>query len=186
MPRLIALAATLALLAGAGAVAAADLAPGSPELSLPKEGCEFPDFPLQEPTGATVWFRDFQGKVLLVSFCSCYTDACCAIIDALEAIRREFGAEILSLVVCSEIAPALAEKQLEGIRSQCADAADRVLLDEQGQGRAFFAVTALPTVFLVDGSFCLRGTALTVAEASAPAFRDRIRRVLEERRAKAP
>jgi hypothetical protein len=154
-------------------------------LPLPDEprarvGCEFPDFPLSDIDGNTVWFNDYKGRPLLVAFCSCYTDTVCAVIDSLERIRGSLDGDLFTIIVCSETAPALAEEGYRGLRSECSEAADLVLVDPQGETRRPFRVEVMPTVYLIDGDFCVRHRAVDVSGLNSPAFREQLQGMMEE------
>ena len=152
-------------------------------LPQPEMGCPFPDYSLPNTEGTEVRFSDFTGDVIILAFCSCYTDTCCAIIDALEDLKSAYAGEgLVTLIVCSEIAPELAKEGYAGILGQCSEAADVVLIDTQRKAKGRFEVRKLPTTFLVDANFCTRSRATSVGALYTKEFRRRLQEVLAERR----
>jgi hypothetical protein len=151
-------------------------------LPMPEMGCPFPDYVLPDSAGNPVRFSDYAGSVILLSFCSCYTDTCCAIVDALEELKSSYAAEgLVTLVVCSEIAPVLEKDGYAGILGQCAEAADVVLIDEGKRAKGRFEIRRLPTTFLLDASFCSRYKVTTAGALYTKTFRDLLETVLKEK-----
>jgi hypothetical protein len=146
----------------------------------PEIGCEFPDFPLPDTSGKMVWFNDYKGKVLLVSFCSCYTDTCCSVIETLEKIRGSHNGNLLTVMVCCETAPALEKDGFQLLRTQCRDAADVVLIDKIGETLEPFRIGELPTTYLIDGDFCVRYKAESVGALNMTEFLEELDRALED------
>lgn len=146
----------------------------------PEIGCEFPDFPLPDTSGKMVWFNDYKGKVLLVSFCSCYTDTCCSVVDTLEKIRESRKGSLLTVMVCTETAPALQKDGFQLLETQCREAADVVLIDQIGETLEPFRIEELPTTYLIDGDFCVRYKAETVGALNMTEFLEELDRSLEE------
>jgi hypothetical protein len=143
-------------------------------------GCEFPDVPLTDIDGNTVWFNDFRGQPMMVVFCSCYTDTACSVIESLKKIRNMQPVDIFTVIVCCETAPALAEEGYRQLKEECRDAVDLVLIDDHGDTTRPFRLEVLPTTYLVDGDFCVRHRALYVSGLNAPAFRESLKAVHEE------
>ena len=52
----------------------------------PKIGVEFPAFTLPDSEGREVSLEDFRGKVILLSFWSCYTDTCFSSVSIIERL----------------------------------------------------------------------------------------------------
>lgn len=146
----------------------------------PEIGCEFPDFPLPDTSGKMVWFNDYKGKVLLVSFCSCYTDTCCSTIETLEKIRESRKENLLTVMVCTETAPALEKDGFQLLKTQCRDAADVVLIDKAGETLEPFRVEELPTTYLIDGDFCVRYKAESVGALNMTEFLEELDRALQD------
>jgi hypothetical protein len=132
--------------------------------------------------GAASSVRENRGSFILLSFCSCYTDSCCAIVDALEELKSSYAAEgLVTLVVCSEIAPTLEKDGYAGILGQCAEAADMVLIDEGKRAKGRFKIRRLPTTFLLNASFCARYKVTTAGALYTKTFRDLLETVLKEK-----
>jgi hypothetical protein len=148
------------------------------DIPRPEKGCEFPDFPLPDTAGKMVWFNDYRGKPLLLTFCSCYTDTCCPILNELEQVRARFSGRVTMILVCCETSPALAQDGYLKLRQQCRDIADRVLIDDGWLTRVPFLVSELPTTYLIDPAFCLRFKAVSVADLNTPEFAAELERVV--------
>jgi hypothetical protein len=139
---------------------------------VPEIGCEFPDFPLPDTSGKMVWFNDYKGKVLLVSFCST--------IETLEKIRESRKGNLLTVMVCTETAPALEKDGFQLLKTQCRDAADVVLIDKVGETLEPFRVEELPTTYLIDGDFCVRYKAESVGALNMTEFLEELDRALQD------
>ena len=148
------------------------------EIPRPEKGCEFPDFPLPDTDGKLVWFNDYRGKPLLLTFCSCYTDTCCPILNELEQLRARYGGRVTMILVCCETSPALARGAYLKLREQCRGLADRVLIDDGWVTKVPFLVNELPTTYLIDPTFCLRFKAVSVADLNTPEFAAELERVV--------
>jgi len=148
------------------------------DIPRPEKGCEFPDFSLPDTSGTMVSFKEFGGKPILLAFCSCYTDTCCPILARLEELRAKYAGKVVVILVCCETAPALAKDSFRKLEEQCRGSADRVLIDDGWQTRIPFLVSALPTTYLIDPSFCMRFKAVTVADLNTPEFAAELERVL--------
>jgi hypothetical protein len=147
------------------------------DIPSPEKGCEFPDFPLPDTDGKLVWFNDYRGKPLLITFCSCYTDTCCPILNELAQVRTRYSGRVTIILICCETSPALARGGYLKLEEQCRGIADRVLVDDGWLTRVPFLVSELPTTYLIDPAFCLRFKAVSVADLNTPEFAAELERV---------
>ena len=148
------------------------------DIPRPEQGCEFPDFPLPDTEGKMVWFNDYRGKPILLSFCSCYTDTCCPILGRLSELRERYRGRVAIVLVCCETAPALARDDYLKLEERCRGIADRVLIDDGWVTRVPFLVSELPTTYLIDATFCMRYKAASVADLNTPEFTAELERVV--------
>ena len=63
---------------------------------VPEVGEEALDFSLPATDGREVKLSDFKGKVILLSFWSCYTDSCSTAVRTINALLEEYGGKGLS------------------------------------------------------------------------------------------
>ena len=82
-------------------------------------GCEFPDFPLPDTDGRLVWFNDYRGRPLLITFRSCSTDTCCPVLHEPEQVRARHSGRVTVILVCCETSPALARGSDLKLQQQC-------------------------------------------------------------------
>lgn len=147
---------------------------------LPNIGCETPDFTLPDTKGNMVSLSDFKGKVILLSFWSCYTDKCFTSTKALDDLIVEFaGRGFAAPTVCSEIPPTLAENDYAGLLKRCS-AGQTVLIDKGKKQKGRYKVRRLPASFLIDTDFCIREKFVGVAPLLKPEFRARVLELLAE------
>jgi len=118
--------------------------------TLPQAGAAFPDFSLPDVTGRPVSFGDFRGKVIVLSFWSCYTDTCFTSVRVIENLLKLFGSRgLVAPTVCAEIPDALEKKSYSGLLERCGTG-QIVLIDKDKELTRRLGITEFPTTFLVD------------------------------------
>ena len=69
-------------------------------------GAVAPDFTLSDTGGTSVKLSDFAGKVILLTFWSCYTDTCFTTVKVFEDLLARLGPlGLVAPTVCEEIPP---------------------------------------------------------------------------------
>jgi peroxiredoxin len=158
----------LALLAGAGGAGAAEtfkpLVQGEPP----------PDFTLPDTAGKRVSLSDFRGRVILLTFVSCYTDTCMAPVNAFEALSARLGpARLAAPTVCAEIPDALRQNGYAGLLQRCG-AGQTILIDLEQEVSARYRVTGFPTSVLIAPDFTVQEVLQGVAALRDPTLPARI------------
>lgn len=145
--------------------------PGGAQVRRPLvQGQPPPDFALPDPSGRQVRLSDFKGRVILLSFWSCYTDTCFASLGAFTALIDSLGPLGLAApTVCQEIPPALAADRYAGLLKRCS-AGQTILIDEDQRIGARYFVTEYPTTVLIGADFTVRDLLQGVAPLRDPAF----------------
>lgn len=158
----------LVLLVGAAGLDAADvykpLIQGEPP----------PDFTLPDTAQRSVRLSDFKGRVILLSFVSCYTDTCLAPLNAFEPLFASLGADRLAApTVCSEIPDALKANEYAELLKRCSSR-QTLLIDAGQEVSVRYFVTAFPTSILIGPDFTVREVLQGVAALRDPALPARI------------
>ncbi len=148
------------------------------DIPLPERGCEFPDLSLPDTKGVMVSFREFQGKPILLAFCSCYLDTGCHLLGKLQEVRSQYRDRLAIVLVCSEVAEVLLRDGYGQLEQRAAGVIDRILLDPEGRARAPFLVSTLPTTYLIDTAFCMRYKAVAINDLNTPEFAAELARIL--------
>jgi peroxiredoxin len=112
-------------------------------------GTVAPDFTLADTAGKRVNLSDFAGKVILLSFWSCYTDTCFTTVEVFEELLAQLGPlGLVAPTICEEIPPALAADNYAGLLKNCG-AGQKVLIDPNREVRGRYRVRQLPTSILI-------------------------------------
>lgn len=112
-------------------------------------GSVAPDFTLPDTAGRKVHLADFEGKVILLTFWSCYTDTCFTTVKVFEDLMARLGPlGLVSPTVCEEIPPALAADNYAGLLKRCSTG-QTILVDPQREVRGLYRVRQLPTSILI-------------------------------------
>ena len=117
--------------------------------NVPEVGEEALDFSLPATDGREVTLSDFKGKVILLSFWSCYTDQCFTSVNIIRNLLEEFHAQgLVAPTVCSEIPEALARNNYAELLKRCG-LGQAVLVDADRDVKGFYKVRKLPSSFLI-------------------------------------
>jgi peroxiredoxin len=165
------LAAVVAIaLLGAAPAPAADL-----ELLEPMAaGMLATDFSLADTAGKPVALSDFSGKVILLSFWSCYTDTCFTTVKVFEDLLARLGPlGLVAPTICEEIPPPLAADNYAGLLQRCS-AGQKVLLDPERRVRGEYHVRQLPTSILIGPDMRVAEVIRGVQALRDPALHARI------------
>lgn len=174
------LAATLLLLASVPGTSAGE------EWRLPREmpraGYAPTSFTLPDTSGQPVSLSDFQGMVILLSFWSCYSDACFSSVSILRDFIREFGPEKFVVpTVCSEVPEALAVDRYSGLLRHCS-VGQVVLVDEEKRVQELYNLDSgsLPVAFLIGPDFTIEEVVKSTSRLREEGFRSKIAKLVEE------
>jgi peroxiredoxin len=166
----------LALAAGPAAATTSGLLHSGPGPSI---GCLPPHFTLPTPDGKEIDIGDFKGRVVLLVFCSGYTDSCCKLVKSLNALLDVYEERgMVAPLVISEMPPPN--------KSKCADIAERIprrfptMIDADRQLKLSFKVVQLPTTFVIGRDFCIREKVRGEAVFYDQEFRGRLEAMLAE------
>ncbi len=112
-------------------------------------GTPAPDFTLPDTGGKSVSLSDFTGKVILLTFWSCFTDTCFTTVKVFEDLLARLGPlGLVAPTICEEIPPSLAADNYAGLLERCS-VGQKVLLDPQRDVRGRYRVHQLPTSILI-------------------------------------
>lgn len=143
----------------------------------PSIGCLPPDVKLPTPDGQIVDMDSFRGKVVLMIFCSGYTDSCFMLVHTLNSLLDRYEAQgLVAPLIVSEL-PTIAS------RTKCADIiGDRfpTLFDTDQRVKRAFAVKQLPTTFVVGRDFSIRGRIRGRSVFYTPEFHAALEELLAE------
>lgn len=143
-------------------------------LTPPKAGDPAPDFALPDTGGRQVRLSDFKGKVILLSFWSCYTDTCFTSVRTFDELLQKLGPSgLVAPTVCEEIPPALAADGYKGLLERCS-AGQAILIDARRELKDRFRVRQLPTSILIGPDFTIREILRGVPPLRDPAFHQRV------------
>ena len=146
-------------------------------------GAVAPDFTLSDTGGKSVSLGSFAGKVILLSFWSCYTDTCFTTVKVFEDLLSRLGPlGLVAPTVCEEIPPALAADNYAGLLKNCSTG-QIVLIDEKREVRGRYRVRQLPTSVLIGPDMKVVEIIRGVPPLRDPALHERIEKLV---RAAAP
>jgi len=133
-----------------------------------------PEFALPDTSGRTVRLSDFRGRVILLTFVSCYTDTCLSVLTDLEPLVLKLGpSRLAALSVCVEVPAALKEGGYAGLLGRCG-AGQTLLIDEQRATSNRYLATEFPTSVLIAPDFTVREILRGFPALRDPALRSRI------------
>lgn len=169
----------------AAALAAAALLASAPapaqELRLlePVEpGTTAPDFTLPDTAGAKIRLSDYAGRVILLTFWSCYTDTCFTTVKVFEDLLGRLGPLGLAApTVCEEIPPGLAADNYAGLLARCSTG-QKILLDPEREVRGRYRVRQLPTSVLIGPDLKVIEVVRGVPPLRDPAFLERVEKLV--------
>lgn len=145
-----------------------------------------PDFTLPDTAGRAVRLSDFTGRVILLSFVSCYTDTCFASVNAFEDLLVKTGpARLAAPTICAEVPAALKQDGYAGLLKRCG-AGQTILIDEGQEISARYFVTEFPTSLLIGPDFTLREVIQGVPALRDPALLARIESLANQVRVPVP
>jgi peroxiredoxin len=168
-------AAVAASILTAAAAPAAEL-----EILEPVEvGTVAPDFTLADTSGAPVRLSDFAGRVILLTFWSCYTDTCFTTVKVFEDLLARLGPlGLVAPTVCEEIPPGLAADNYAGLLQRCSTG-QKILVDPQREVRARYRVRQLPTSILIGPDLKVVEIVRGVPPLRDPAFHERVEKLVK-------
>jgi len=177
---------------GAAALAAALLLAGpsaAVDIVLPdyaKVGEPLRGFSLPDTSGKTVRLEDFRGKVVMLSFWSCYTDTCFTTVKVFDDLVARLGPKGLAApTVCEEIPPALAADNYAGLLERCSRG-QVILIDKDREVRGMLRIHQLPTTIVLDRDLVVREIVRGVTGLRDPALHERIEKLVGAAPAAAP
>jgi peroxiredoxin len=133
-----------------------------------------PGFTLSDTGGKRVNLSDFSGKVILLTFWSCYTDTCFTTVKVFEDLLTRLGPlGLVAPTVCEEIPPALAADNYAGLLQRCSTG-QKVLLDPNREVRGRYRVHQLPTSILIGQDMKVVEIIRGVPPLRDPAFHARV------------
>lgn len=141
-------------------------------------GSVAPDFTLSDTSGKSVSLSDFAGKVILLTFWSCYTDTCFTTVKVFEELLSRLGPlGLVAPTVCEEIPPALAADNYAGLLQRCS-IGQKVLLDAERQVRGRYRIRQLPTSILIGADMKVVEIVRGVPPLRDPALHERIEKLV--------
>jgi len=141
-------------------------------------GSTAPDFTLTDTFGKTAKLSDFSGKIILLSFWSCYTDTCFTTVKVFEDLLTRLGPlGLVAPTICEEIPAALAADNYAGLLQRCSTG-QRVLLDPQREVRGRYRVHLLPTSILIGPDLKVLEIVQGVPPLRDPALHERIEQLV--------
>lgn len=147
---------------------------------VPEVGKEALDFSLPATDGKEVTLSDFKGKVILLSFWSCYTDKCFTSVNIIRDLLEEFHERgLVAPTVCSEIPEALARNGYEELLKRCG-LGQAVMIDVDRDIKRTYKVRKLPGSYLIGPDFMIHEIVKGTARLREPGFRESIATLLKQ------
>lgn len=141
-------------------------------------GSAAPDFTLADTAGKNVSLSDFAGKVILLTFWSCYSDTCFTTVKVFEDLLARLGPlGLVAPTICEEIPPALAADNYAGLLKRCSTG-QKVLIDPQSEVRGRYHVRQLPTSVLIGPDMKVLEIVKGVPPLRDPALHERIEKLV--------
>ena len=141
-------------------------------------GGQAPDFTLVDTAGKNVSLSDFGGKVILLTFWSCYTDTCFTTVKVFEDLLARLGPlGLVAPTICEEIPPALAADNYAGLLERCS-IGQKVLLDPNREVRGRYRIHQLPTSILIGPDLKVVEIVRGVPPLRYPAFHARVEKLV--------
>ena len=142
------------------------------------EGTVAPDFTLNDTFGKSVSLSDYTGKIILLTFWSCYTDTCFTTVNVFEDLLRRLGPlGLVAPTICEEIPPALAADNYAGLLQRCSTG-QKVLLDFKREVRGRYSVHQLPTSILIGPDLKVLEILRGVPPLRDTAFHERLEKLV--------
>lgn len=116
------------------------------------------DFTLKDLDGKEIKLSDYKGKVVYLNFWATWCPPCKEEIPALIETYHEYGSNQEEVVVLSVVMPGGQEQDEVGIRKFVKDNnIDYPVLIDEGFAFSSYGVSSLPTTFMIDKSFKIKG-----------------------------
>ena len=148
--------------------------------SVPEVGKEAFDFTLPDTSGHDVSLSDFRGKVILLSFWSCYTDKCFTSVGIIRDLLEEFHEQgLVAPTICSEIPEVLARNSYADLLKRCG-LGQVVMVDADRDIKRIYKVRKLPSSYLIGPDFTIHEIVKGTARLREPGFRESIVTLLEQ------
>lgn len=143
-------------------------------------GDVLPDVALKDTAGKDVRFSDFRGKVIVLTFWSCYADSCFTSVPVLGRLaEKHAGAGLVLPSVCIDTPAGLAADNYRGLVERCGKG-QPILIDAQKLVKRQFHVLHCPTTFVVGRDFRIREILVGVPRLGDPKFLEDIEALLRE------
>jgi len=151
----------------------------------PEVGREFPDLTLPDVDGREVSISEFRGKVIMLSFWSCYTDTCFTSVRIIEGLIEDFSSQgLVAPTVCLEIPVALEKNSYAELVKRCG-AGQIILIDAKKELKGRLKIRQFPTTFLIGRDFLVREKIKGVPPLMRKEFREAVRALVVEENAPA-
>jgi peroxiredoxin len=138
------------------------------------------DFTLPDVTGKPVNLSDLKGKVIVLSFWSCYTDTCFTTVGVFEQLLVRLGPSgLVAPTVCEEVSPQLAADGYAGLLKRCSTG-QTILIDEKREVRLRYRVRQLPTSIIIGPDFTIREIIRGVPALRDPALFSRLEELVKQ------
>jgi len=147
---------------------------------VPEIGEEALDFSLPATDGQEVSLSDFKGKVILLSFWSCYTDQCFTSVNIIRDLLEDFHNQgLVAPTVCSEIPEALARNNYAELLKRCG-LGQAVMVDAERDVKRVYKVRKLPSTYLIGPDFKVHEIVKGVGRLREDSFRESIMTLLKQ------
>jgi peroxiredoxin len=163
------------LLAAAASAAALELV----QWPKPQVGDELPDAVLKDTAGKEVRLSDYRGKVIVLTFWSCYADSCFTSVPVLVQLAERHPAGLALPSVCIETPPGLAADNYRGLIERCGRG-QPILIDAGKQVKRLLHVLHCPTTFVVGRDFRIREILVDASRLRDPKFERDVEALLRE------
>ncbi|MEK6655930.1 MAG: TlpA disulfide reductase family protein [Nitrospirota bacterium] len=115
--------------------------------SVPQTGQQAPDFTLKDATGKGITLSSYKGRVVMINFWATWCPPCRQEMPSMEMLFQEYnkkGFEILAISSDSQ-----GEKIVKPFM-EFYELSFTALMDTDGKVHSVYAVTAIPTTYIVD------------------------------------
>lgn len=114
---------------------------------VPQTGQQAPDFTLKDSTGKGITLSSYRGRVVMINFWATWCPPCRQEMPSMEILFQEYnkkGFEILAISSDSQ-----GEKIVKPFM-EFYELSFTALMDTDGKVHSVYAVTAIPTTYIVD------------------------------------